>query len=188
MKTTRDDSSQPKRVLVLVFDGIEEVEALGPIDILRRSNVEVVAASLENRLEITGRNEIRFIADCFLRECELDTFDMLYLLGGPGVIPLAENETVLNTIHAFDREKRFIAAICAAPVVLRAAGVLNDRIATGHLSIRSDLPQPSDERIVQTEHILTSQGAGTAIACGIQMACLLVGNEVADNVSASIHA
>ncbi len=188
MKTIPDESMQPKRVLVLVFDGIEEVEALAPVDILRRAGVETIMAAIGESKLVEGRNGIRFQADQLLNEVDANLFDMIFLPGGPGVLPLADNTTVTELIQSFDRQSKFVAAICAAPQVLAQAGILDGRPATGHSSVRSGLPVPSDDRIVQSDHIITSQGAGTAIECGIKLATLLVGEEIAHSVADSIHA
>lgn len=188
MKTIPDKSMQPKRVLVLVFDGIEEIEALAPVDILRRAGVETIMAAIDENKLVEGRNGIRFQADQLLKEVDANSFDMIFLPGGPGVLPLAENAAVTELIQSFDRQSKFVAAICAAPQVLAQAGILKGRPATGHSSVRSGLPVPSDDRIVQSDHIITSQGAGTAIECGIKLATLLVGEETAQSVADSIHA
>lgn len=188
MKTIPKDSKQPKSVLVIVFDGIEEVEALAPVDILRRAGIETIMASTSESNLVEGRNGIRFQADQSLGQTDARQFDMLLLPGGPGVLALAESPTVTEVINAFNRESKFVAAICAAPKVLAQAGVLTDRPATGHSSVRSELPIPSNDRIVQSDHVITSQGAGTSIEFGIHLAALLAGEETAQAVAESIHA
>ncbi len=188
MKTISDESTQPKHVLVLVFDGIEEVEALAPVDVLRRAGVKTIMAAIGETHLVEGRNGIRFQADQLLKEVDAKPFDMIFLPGGPGVLPLSDHTAVTELIQSFDRQSKFVAAICAAPQILAQAGILNGRPATGHSSVRPGLPIPSDDRIVQSDHIITSQGAGTAIECGIKLATLLVGEEIAQSVSDSIHA
>lgn len=188
MKTTPNDSKQQKRVLVIVFDGIEEVEALAPVDILRRAGAHVVMANVTGASIVEGRNGIRFQADQSLSETDSSPFDMVILPGGPGVLPLAANAAVEKLIKTFYRQSKLIAAICAAPKILAQAGLLHDRPATSHSSVRADLPIPSEERIVVSDHIITSQRAGTSIEFGIKLATLLVGEETAQSVADSIHA
>ena len=187
MKNNAGESRQQKRALVLVFDGIEEVEALAPVDILRRVGVETIMASLSESRSVTGRNSISFEADAFLKDIEQEYFDLLFLPGGPGVLELVDDERVSRLILSFEQSRKPIAAICAAPKVLAAAGILDGRDATSHLSVRSELPQPSEEPIVVSNHILTSQGAGTAIEFGLELARLLTGDESARSVAESIH-
>ncbi len=188
MKTDLEQPKQTKRVLVIVFDGIEEVEALAPVDLLRRAGIETIMASVGESNQVEGRNGIRFQADHLLSEIDANAFDMVFLPGGPGVLPLSENVAITEIIQSYDQESKFVAAICAAPKVLAQAGVLQNRPATGHSSVRSELPVPGQDRIVQSDHIITSQGAGTAIEFGIKLAALLVGEETAHSVADSIHA
>jgi len=188
MKTDPEQSKQPKLVLVIVFDGIEEVEALAPVDLLRRAGVETVMASVGESSQVEGRNGIRFQADQLLSEIDASAFDMVFLPGGPGALPLTENALITEILQSYDHESKFVAAICAAPKVLAQAGILQNRPATGHSSVRSELPVPSRDRIDQSDHIITSQGAGTAIEFGIKLAALLVGEETAQSVADSIHA
>jgi len=188
VKTTTKSAQQIKRALVIVFDGIEEVEALAPVDILRRAGVEVVMAGVSQQSTVEGRNGIRFQADQALNEIDPSAFDLLFLPGGPGVVPLAENKSVIRLLQNFDLQSKWVTAICAAPKVLAQAGILDDRPATGHSSVRAELPIPSDDRIVQSDHILTSQGAGTAVEFGLRLAAVLTDEETAQAVAESIHA
>ncbi len=188
MKTPPYDSRQSKRALVLIFDGIEEVEALTPVDLMRRAGIQVVMANVNNASTVEGRNGIRFQADEFLGDTDPDSFDMIVLPGGPGVLTLDESPAVIALIQDFDQQNKYIAAICAAPKILAKAGVLDNRSATSHSSVRNDLPISSDEKIVLSDHIITSQGAGTSIEFGLKLASLLTGKETAQSVSESIHA
>ena len=135
MKNNAGESLQQKRALVLVFDGIEEVEALAPVDVLRRAGVETTMASLSGSKSVTGRNSISFEADTFFENVEKESFDLLFLPGGPGVLELVEDERVPQLILSFDQSRKPIAAICAAPKVLASTGILDGREATSHLSL-----------------------------------------------------
>jgi len=187
MKNNAGESRQQKRELDLVLDEIEEVEALAPVDVLRRVGVETTMSSLSGSKSVTGRNSISFEADAFFEDIEPESFDLLFLPGGPGVLELVNDERVSQLILSFERSRKPIAAICAAPMVLATAGVLDRREATSHLSVRSKLPRASDEPIIVSDHILTSQGAGTAIDFGLELARLLTGDESARSVAESIH-
>jgi 4-methyl-5(b-hydroxyethyl)-thiazole monophosphate biosynthesis len=170
METDPEQYKQPKHVLAIVFGGIEEVEALAPADILRRAGVEKVMVSVSESQQVEGRNGIRFQADQSMSEIDASAFDMIFLSGALGVLPLAKNALITEIIQSYDHESKFVAAIYAAPKVLAQAGILENRPATGHLLARSELPVPSQDRIVQFDHIITSQGAGTAIEFGIKLA------------------
>lgn len=186
--TASNSDFSSKRVLALLFDGVEEIEAIAPVDLLRRAEIEVVIASVSDQRLIEGRNGIRIQAEKTWSEIAPENFDLLFIPGGPGVLALLENEPVLETIRQFDNDGVWIAAICAAPKVLAAAGVLENRQATSHMSVRSDLPNPSDKRIVISDRIITSQGAGTAIEFGLALVETLTNAETAQTIAASIHA
>ena len=185
--TAPNEDNPPKRVLALLFDGIEEIEAITPIDLLRRAEVDVVTASLGDQRIVEGRSGIRIEADKLCSEIDSESFDLLFVPGGPGVLALLENAGMLQLIRDFESKQRWIAAICAAPKVLAAAGVLKNRQATSHASVRSDLPFPSDERIVISDRIITSQGAGTAIELGLELVKTLTDAETAQSIAQSIH-
>ena len=187
MKNNAGESRQQKRALVLVFDGIEEVEALAPVDVLRRAGVETMMASLGGSKSVTGRNSISFDADTFFEDIEPESFDLLFLPGGPGVLELVDDERVSRILLSFEQSRKPIAAISLPPRYWQLLVFLMDGRHTSHLSVRSELPRPSDEPIVISDHILTSQGAGTAIDFGLELARLLTGDESARSVAESIH-
>lgn len=176
-----------QKALVIVFDGVEEIEALTPVDILRRAGIEVTVANAGEASTVTGRNEITFQADCALSSVENDTFDLVFLPGGPGSLKLVENTRVGELLKRQDSRKAELSAICAAPKVLAANGILEHRRATSHASVRGDLPQSSDDPVVEDGHIVTSQGAGTALAFALTLVTRLKGEAAAKEVAESIH-
>ncbi len=183
-----NDPQSPKRVLTLLFDGVEEIEAVAPIDLLRRAQIEVTTASLGTERAVAGRSQIEILADAMIGDVRTSEFDALFLPGGPGVLKLIGNPSIEELISYFARSGKLIAAICAAPKVLASMGLLEERLATSHAAIRSALPLPSDEPIVISEGIISSQGAGTAVPFALELIRQLVGSTIADEVAASIHA
>lgn len=179
--------SKPKSALVLVFDGVEEIEALTPVDILRRANIDVTIANIDESTSVIGRNKITIVADTPLSQTNPDAFDLFILPGGPGVLELIDNEKILGLLKKRSQENRLTAAICAAPKILAQAGILAKIPATGHESVRPDLPVPSDERVVIADSIVTSQGVGTAIEFSLELVKQLTDPQTADDISASIH-
>lgn len=180
-------SSEQKRALVIAFDGIEEIEALTPVDLLRRAKVEVIVASVDGQPTVTGRNAITFAADTALALVEGQAFDLIVLPGGPGVLEHLENQTLQRILQAQDAAGGEIGAICAAPKALTHFGLLEGRQATAHQSVRSELPHPSDDRVVIAGNITTSQGAGTAIEFSLTLIKKLKGESTANEVANSIH-
>lgn len=176
-----------KSALVIVFDGIEEVEALTPVDILRRAAIDVTVASVEPQATVTGRNQITFAADTDLSQVDASSFDLVLLPGGPGVLELLENSAVRDALLAQNHAAKALAALCAAPKVLAVHGILAGKKATSHASVRDTLPIPSDDPVVVDGHITTSQGAGTAVAFSLTLVKNLCGESTAQKIADSIH-
>jgi len=176
----------PKKVLVILAKGFEEVEAIAPIDILRRAGIEVVIAGLD-KLKITGFRGITVEADKILNEVD-DDFDAIVLPGGmPGAKNLAESNHVREIISEMNSSGKIIAAICAAPVeVLNPMGILDNKSATCFPSRRKDLNVAvnyREEKVIVDGNIITSQGFGTAIPFGLEIVQQLLGRETKEKVS-----
>jgi 4-methyl-5(b-hydroxyethyl)-thiazole monophosphate biosynthesis len=175
------------RVLCLLVDGFEEIELVTPVDLLRRAGVEVTLAALDNR-EITGRNGMRLIADALLVDELPDAYDVLLLPGGPGVTALRADGRPAALARLFSTADKWVAAICAAPLVLKDAGVLGGRRFTAHASTFGELPEAiQGERVVIDDNLITSRGAGTALDFGLALVGALCGEEMAAEVAATIH-
>ena len=99
---------------------------------------------------------------------------------------LRKNEEVLELVREFSGKDKLIAAICAAPLLLLDAGVLNGRKFTAHFSTTSELPQNTGDRVVSDGAFITSRGAGTALEFGLEIVAVLAGSAVRDEVAAAI--
>lgn len=177
-----------KTALVVLGEGFEEVEALAPVDMLRRAGVACTTASCEPSLLVKGRNGIRVEADTLLDEVKGRTFDCLVVPGGPGTAALRKNASLLEIVRAHHVKDKLVGAICAAPTVLLDAGVLPGPRHTGHVSILADLPEIDQQQAVIVDgKVVTSRGAGTAIEFALALVAALVGQEDADQVADSIH-
>ena len=176
-------------VLAILPEGFEELEAVGPIDLLRRANIEVTVAALGETIHVTGRNALTIHADTTLTAMGERLFDLLFLPGGPGVKHLRADPHVRSAVLRHHKADRWLAAICAAPTVLHDAGLLEGRRYTAHFSVAAELPAIlADERVVTDGRLLTSRGAGTAIDFGLLMVEKLVSPETAQEISRSICA
>ncbi len=180
-------TSSRTHALVIVFDGIEEVEALTPADILRRAEIEVTIASVNGQASVTGRNQISFSADTSLSLVNTDDFDLVLLPGGPGVLELADNQTVRDILLSQHNDGKELAAICAAPKILATHGILDNRVATSHISVRNDLPRPTNSPVAIDGHITTSQGLGTAVDFTLALVEKLRSKQIAQQIADSIH-
>lgn len=172
--------------LVFLTDGFEEMEAIAPIDLLRRARVDVLTAGVGGTL-LTGRNGIPVQADCALETVHGKEFDLLVVPGGPGYTTLSRNPVVLEMLKEQDAAGRLVGAICAAPLVVHAADVLRERPYTAHFTVDETLQgRISDQAVVEDGNLITSQGAGTATEFGLALVRRLCGEEVAKSIADSI--
>ena len=179
-----------KRALVLMADGFEETELTVPVDVLRRGGADVVLCSTGGTLEVEGAHGMLFLADAALDEVSADDFDAVFLPGGgPGTERLESDERVLEIVRKFAEAGRLVAAICAAPRVLKRAGILDGRKITSYPSEQAKLDDGSltylQDRVVVDGNLITSRGAGTAAEFGFALLEALEGKEVAEKVRVS---
>ena len=176
-----------KQILVLLFPGFEEVEAFVPIDLLRRVGVEVVVASLGQEFGVKGAHGIGCQADALLSSLDVERFDGFILPGGPGVFDLQENSEVLKLIQYFYEQKKLVAAICAAPIVLKAAGCLPENF-TAHACVESVLEGCDTQKsVVVHENVITSRGPGAAFPFAFEIIQRLTSDDVVLKLKESIH-
>ena len=119
------------KVYAFLAEGLEEVECLAVVDVLRRSGVEVTLVSVGETKEIVGSHGIRLTADALFEETNPDQADILFLPGGmPGTKNLQAHQGLAEAIRKAAKQGRRIAAICAAPSILGTMGLLKGRTAT----------------------------------------------------------
>lgn len=198
------------RVLMPLANGFEEIEAITTIDILRRAEVGVVVAGLEGDL-ITGSHQITVRTDTTLETlvAEANTanlvcqFEALVLPGGPAAKSLQNDPRISELIQLFAQQERWIAAICAAPMVLAKQGILEAKAITSFYApeaVQKALEgiEPLNleigaiglyktDRVVVDGKIVTSRGAGTTLDFGLQLVAELVGIDKAETIARSIH-
>ena len=181
-----------KKVLVPLAPGFEEIEAITVIDILRRAGVDVIVAGAQPG-PIEASRKTKHIPDCTLDDVRAEDFDMIVLPGGqPGTDNLRRNDRVRQIIQAMQTKQRRIAAICAAPTVLAALGVLDGRAATSHPSVRDEIAgatsRYSEERVVVDGPVVTSRAAGTAMEFAFKLVEILCGPDKVAEVNRGVLA
>lgn len=157
---------------IFMADGCEEIEGLTVVDIVRRAKMEIVTISITGKKEVTSSHNVTFLADALADEVNYDELDGIVLPGGmPGTLNLGANDTVNSVITKFASEGKLVSAICAAPSVLGAAGILNGRHATCHPGFEEKLTgaTTSEEPVVRDGNIITSRGMGTAIPFALEI-------------------
>lgn len=166
-----------KRVLVPLAEGFEELEAVTIIDILRRAGIEVVVASLAGST-VTGSHGIRLAADTPLAALVEQDFDMIALPGGmPGAEHLKNDPRIAEFVRRLHAHGRPVAAICAAPMVLAAAGVLEGRRATSYPGFLAGTAatEVTGDAVVVDRNVITSRGPGTALDFALALVEELMG-------------
>lgn len=177
------------KVCVFLAEGFEEVEGLTVVDLLRRAEEEVIMVSIGESLEVSGSHGIKVMADKLFEEVNYENVDMLVLPGGmPGTLHLGEHEGLTKLLVQFDKEKKKVAAICAAPGVLGANKILEGRKATCYPGCEEKLKGAilSEEAVVRDKNVTTSRGVGTAIAFALELISQLEGEVKAHQIKKSI--
>ncbi|MCS6997854.1 MAG: DJ-1/PfpI family protein [Aquificaceae bacterium] len=173
------------KVAILLAEGFEEVEAVAPIDVLRRAGVEVLVVGLSSEPVASARN-MKIVPDVTLDQLDPEELDMVILPGGAGGVErLKQDPRVERLVKALQEKKRFIGAICAAPTALAKFGLLEGKRATVYPSLVEEI-KPAlfvDQPVVEDQNLLTSQGPGTALEFSLKLAEKLVGKEKAEEVA-----
>lgn len=176
-----------KSACILIHDQCEEMEAVAPIDLLRRAGITVTVAATGSSLEVTGRSQLTLKADVTLDTVQDRVFDLLVISGGPGVAKLLTHSGVLNLVRQHAQAGRLLGAICAAPLVLHAAGLLDGKAHTAHPTTLETLPDAlTGKAVVMDGTLITSRGAGTATAFALALIEQLLDAKTAADVAESI--
>lgn len=179
-----------KQVLVPLAEGVEEIEVVTVIDVLRRAELQVTVAGLRDGV-IRASRGVWLAPDTTLDAVQPLDFDAIAIAGGNGgVANLMKDARVLEALRALHRAGRWICAICAGPLVLQAAGVLAGARVTCYPSVADQLTAAArvNERVVVDGHFITSQGPGTSMAFALEIVRQLSGASTAQRVAAGLLA
>ena len=173
-----------KSILLFLADGFEEIEALTVVDYLRRLGIVVDTCSITGRREVKGAHEIIVLADKILGEIgEIKAYDGVVIPGGmPGSTNLRDNKKVIEIVQEFNKDKKLIGAICAGPIVLEEAGILENIEITSYPGFEEELGGLYKEDIVvQDKNIITARGPAVAVYFALKIVeNLLDKNKVED--------
>lgn len=178
-----------KKVALLFADGTEEIEALVPVDILRRAGacVDVIGVGAS---EPIGSHGIGIKADMMLDDAELLSYDMIIIPGGmPGTTNI-EQTGIAELLKKADADGKLIAAICAAPMILGRAGLLCGREAICYPGFEKYLTGAviSEKSVVADGNIITAKGMGVALEFALELTKALYGKEKAEEIASSVMA
>lgn len=177
-------------IYIFLADGFEEIEALCPLDILRRAGLETVTVGVGGKREIVGAHGIVVLADITDAELPKDSPELILLPGGmPGTKNLEASDVVRAAILDAKARGSFIAAICAAPSVLGKMGLLCGVEATCFPGFEDSLEGAilSDKKVVRDGRFITAKGMGVALEFGLCIVESLLGKEKADEIAAQVQ-
>lgn len=176
-------------VYVFMADGCEEIEALAPVDMLRRGGVEVTTVGVTGKT-VTGSHNISVNTDISLEEVNLSDIEAVILPGGmPGTLNLEKNEKVQEIVEYAYNKKLLICAICAAPSILGHKGYLKDKKATCFPGFEDsfDGGEYTGEVVTACGNIITGKGCGAGIYFGLEILKNIKGEETMKKVFDSLQ-
>lgn len=179
-----------KKIAIILATGFEEIEAVTPIDILRRGGVEVIVAGVGD-IQITGARSIKIECDTTIDNLKPNDFDGVVIPGGmPGASNISESEESGSFIQSMYQEKKLVAAICASPaIVLSPLNVLDGKKSTGYPGFENKFSKFVDiktDTVVIDDNIITSKGPGTAADFSFAVLEYLEGKDVTISVARSM--
>lgn len=160
------------KILIHLADGFEEIEAIAPLDILRRGECEVITVSIMGRKEVTSSRGVTVVADVLFSESLYNDADMLVLPGGmPGTTNLKEHKGLSEMLLQASQSGKWIAAICAAPTILGGLGLLKGKKATCYPGMEEELTGAivTGSFVEEDGNIITAKGAGVATDFGFAL-------------------
>lgn len=176
-----------KKVALFIENGSEELEFIAPLDIMRRANLEVDLISANNEDFITSSHNVKIIADKKINEVNniLD-YDAIVIPGGmPGSTLLRDNKKIIEFYQTMYNSGKLVAAICAAPIVLSAAGITNDKEVTSYPGFDKEINYKnynSNKAVVIDKNVITAQGPAVAILFGYEIVNYLLQDTTAEDV------
>ncbi len=163
------------KVLLIISDGFEDLEAFTAVSILRKANIPVIIASLSSTV-VTSISRVKITADKRIGEISTNDYDILLL---PSFYGAENSQKLINLIKDFNKENKLIVAMTKTPLILAKAGILENKIATVYAGLESKIPRPRDARIVIDGNIITSRSASDSLELALKLVETLQGKEAA---------
>lgn len=169
------------KVAVMLAEGFEEGEALTIVDIIRRANIECHIISTAGE-KVCGSHDIVVKADAIISD-DVKEYDMIVLPGGlPGATNLRDDDRVINLLKEMNQSGKFVCAMCAAPIVLGKAGVLEGKNFTAYIGYDEKIESTGtfkEDSVVVDGNVVTSRGPATAYAFAYKLVDVLGGDSLA---------
>ncbi len=178
-----------KKAAILLAEGFEEVEAMTPVDLLRRAGIEVKLVSIDNAKTVKGAHNIEIMVDEQIKNIKAEELDLIILPGGmPGTKYLDASREVAAIVESVNKNNKFVAALCAAPSVLGHLGLLEGKKAVCYPGFEDELKgaEVLKETVVFDNNIITSRGMGTAMDFGLKLVELLADKNTAQQLGKGV--
>ncbi|MDQ7789813.1 MAG: DJ-1/PfpI family protein [Clostridia bacterium] len=173
------------KVCVHLATGFEELEAVTVWDVLRRAGIEVLMVSMTKEMNVTSARGLTVVSNVLFEDVDYDSVDMIVLPGGmPGSANLAEHEGLKHKIIRFADQGKYLAAICAAPMVYGQMGLLKGKAAACYPGFEKylDGAEIAAGKVVRTQNYITSKGPGTALEFSFKLVEILEDSDTAEKV------
>ena len=178
-----------KTVYAFLADGLEEVECLMVVDLLRRAKLNVVTVSIKEELMVESSHKVKFFADKTIDEIDFEQGDCIFLPGGmPGTTNLSECGTLKDHIIKYNEQGKWLAAICAAPSIFSSLGILKDKRATSFPSFADKMEcKEYGGGVVRDGNIITGKGLGVALELALELISCLIDEETSGKIADKIQ-
>lgn len=171
-----------KKALLFLVEGFEEIEALAPVDLLRRAGIEVDTVSITEDKKIISSRGVTVLSDKLIKNINFNEYGIIILPGGPGTDNYMKSELLLEKLKEFSVDKK-VAAICAAPTILSRLGILKGKRAVCFPACEETLLEGEAiltiDKVVTDGNIVTSRAAGTGLDFALEIINVLLGEETA---------
>ena len=177
------------KLMVMLADGFEEIEALTVVDYLRRVDINVDMVSISDDDLVIGAHDIRVLADKKLSQIDPKEYQAVYLPGGlPGATNLRDNDKVIEILKYMDKEDKLVASICAGPIALARAEIIDGKKVTSFPGFEEDLKAGKyvEEKVVRDGNIITSRGPALAVEIALEIVRYLKGDKAVEELKDSI--
>lgn len=178
------------KVILFLAEGFEEVEALTTVDYLRRKDIKVDTISITEDKKVKGAHDIVVLADNMIKEIkDIDSYDGVIIPGGwPGAPNLRDDERVIEVVNKMNEAGKLVAAICAGPIVLERAGIIDGKKITSYPGFEEELKTGVyiEEGVVRDENIITARGPALAVDLAIEIVKYFLGEEKAEELKKNI--
>ena len=174
-----------KKVYLLLADGFEDIEAMTPVDVLRRCGADIKTVSISDKREVTSSHHVEVKADLTQKNSDINDGDMIILPGGfPGYENLGNSKEVGSIVKKYYDDKKYVGAICGAPTVLAKNSIAKDKKLTCHTGVKDKMAgynYVGGDTVIDG-NLITGVGAGHSLDFALLLASILVDNDTLNKV------